>query len=324
MNGLNEFMNSPGMAMAGTAMSNLTNMRQGRPVISPIQAYQQAIQSRAALRQNELLAQAQQQRLNPFYDYEQAIERGYITKDTPLKEFRRLMRGGHGAAGPNEFEYVQSLSPEDRKNYMHLKRNTQLIDLGGGRQGVLGPGGVVMPITSSGEFIANEAAEKSAVTGAEDWARRDAEFEATFPEQLEKLRYGREVMQRTRDLVESPNAEWAQGPIMGRIAQFYDPDAAQINATGVIQTLETLSQVTTGALSEGELALFESLSAKGTRTPEQNAALLDRALELVDRRLKMYVDKGRYYRDNKTLRGYGFDILDQFDMSPDDDLGEIP
>ena len=50
---LNAALMSPGMAMAGQAIDNLGRLRQGQATVSPIQAYQQAVQQQALQKQRE-------------------------------------------------------------------------------------------------------------------------------------------------------------------------------------------------------------------------------------------------------------------------------
>ena len=94
--GLNAFLGSPGMAMASAALSNLGNSApnsRGRQV-DPVQAYQQAVQRRALLKQQEQMAAlraAQEQRLQGAEG--RAAEKFQISKD-PAYDYRKLVEEG--------------------------------------------------------------------------------------------------------------------------------------------------------------------------------------------------------------------------------------
>ncbi len=274
---------SPGMAMASQAAQNLTNMRMGGQIRSPIDAYQQAVFNRARLDQ-ERQSLLQQQKI------------------------REMQQGPNiGTYNPRDYTpdswalFVETKDPGVLERYNPFSQGNIRYDSQGN------------PIVGVDTAAENAALQAGAIAGAQEdrksWADTDQKFAAEFPGQFQQLQGQRDLLQRTLDVVENPDNYDSQGPIMGRIAAFYDPETAQINAAGIQQTIETLSDVTTGALSERELSLFESLSAKGTRTPAQNARLLKQSIDAVERRLEQLREKGTYYRDKGTLEGYGFDSL---------------
>ena len=110
------------------------------------------------------------------------------------------------------------------------------------------------------------------------------------------------VLKNAYDLVDK--GETLTGPLVGAMAAIWDPDTAQVKAAGVKQTLETLSQVTTGALSEKELGLFESLSASEGKGEAVNKRLLKLAMEAIESRVQMLINKQQFFTTNKTLKGY--------------------
>ena len=123
---------SPGMAMAAQAAQNLTNMRMGGQVRSPIDAYQQAVfqrarldQQRQSMLQQQKLAQVRREQDNPFYEYEEALRLGYIPEGMTYQEFQSM--------GPKSAEQrrIESLvKVVEDPNATEIQRNAARIELG--------------------------------------------------------------------------------------------------------------------------------------------------------------------------------------------------
>ena len=94
--GLDTFLGSPGFAMASAALSNLGNSAPNSrgAQVDPVQAYQQAVQRRALLKQQEqmgALREAQEKRLQGAE--KRAAEKFQISKD-PAYDYRKLVAEG--------------------------------------------------------------------------------------------------------------------------------------------------------------------------------------------------------------------------------------
>jgi hypothetical protein len=331
-------LNTPGMAMAMAAGQNLGNPL--APQLNPMQEYQQAVQLQAQMHnRNRLLEQqeAQEKRAAEQHQREMAMQPnpyGNLPNDIqewklsgfegPFEEFmeqQRLLR----STDPVTLQVNRALNAakeagdEGQYNQIYnIHRAQQPVTIGDatlrhnpyrGTWQTVGENGEVVDFKSVNDYIssmeADRAAEKATSTA---WANDNQKFGAEFGTRMGEYSTALNGMRRTLEVITNPEAYDSQGPLAGLVSRFYDPDAAAINAAGVRQTIETLANVTTGALSEKELALFASIAANVSNRPEVNARLMEEAIRLTEERMQKLADKGRYYRDHGgSLEGYGFE-----------------
>ena len=95
------------------------------------------------------------------------------------------------------------------------------------------------------------------------------------------------------------------GPAASLLGDIYNPENAELNAIGMTGLLQTLSDVTTGALSEGEIKIFSQDIAQSDKSPASNLRLLERARDMMARSIGHIQRKGQYFiQNNGSLEGY--------------------
>ena len=89
-----------------------------------------------------------------------------------------------------EYQFVQSLTPEEKKVFMDIKRATPAAKASefGGQKGVLFPDGTFKPITTTKQEAQAGAEIAAAKTEATEQTKLDVERDATAPQRAEKAR----------------------------------------------------------------------------------------------------------------------------------------
>lgn len=171
-NPTSQFLNAPGMAMAGSALNNMAQMRRGMaPRENPFQVLQEQ-QRRNAILQNQRFQQIEvnnqrkqaaaraselhplqvqaaeqtvvkgEQSLNPFYDFEAARDRGYIPQDMTYKQFLAFgVKPESLTANTKDFNKWLELNPnasseDQRKAHAAIIARPTIYDTGGGGKGL--------------------------------------------------------------------------------------------------------------------------------------------------------------------------------------------
>jgi len=322
--GLDRAMASPYAAMAMQGLQNLAGYRTGQmPQTDPFTAYQTAVARNAELairRRQDARTQAQEDRAaDPGYEYNKLVEQGLIDpKEISFVDFQRL--GLAGVAAPSsqrEWEYFSSLSEDDQKAYLDMKRSGATFGGPAGSTSYRGAGGNVEQLTTPDEMIEGERK----LTRAQEMEKAQAETDAAFVDLLDTGGYDEleSSLQDTRALLAEIKGGGMQatGPLEGAWSQFMgDPDTARLRAKSVLQTLQNLQITNLAPVTEKELALVQDIYANIDRDPEQNIALLEQAADMLERKLKILEKKGIYFNQNQTLRGYGTQRFAPKDTTP--------
>lgn len=329
---------SPGWAMARQGAQNINALRQGTPMgISPAQAYQQSIARQAAMRQQEQEEKRRMQLLNPFYEYEMAVDRGYAnlpdgsTMSFPQWQQASFRRGGPTSVMQN-FDRWRQLNPQradetdeayqqrQAEAFNTLARAPQMVDVGGG--GVQS----YQPLTGTGTTVVSPDAatqregDLSYVRQQEEaQASQDAEFRtaaASLPELESQLQDTIALREAIR------NKEFQDtGYFEGRVMRFTDEKTAELAAKQVLQTLRNLQITNLAPVTEAEIRLIEDLYASVLKDPEANIGALNAAIEMMESKINTINQMGRYFVRDNTLRDYG---IQQRWSEPEDPEVEIP
>jgi hypothetical protein len=187
----------------------------------------------------------------------------------------------------------------------------EVIDVGGvPYMKITSPGGEVdmYPLSEGAtdyrqDMLAGEA-------GASERGKRIAQTDADFTDfadsgQIEELEG---QIESTRSLLDEIRGGGFQntGPLEGIWSQFWgDPETARLRAKSILRTLQNLQITNLAPVTEKELALVQDMYANIDRDPEQNIAILQDALEMLERKMEIVNRKGRYFYDKGTLRGFG-------------------
>lgn len=310
--GFERAMNSPWAAMAFGGLNNLAAGLQNQPMQQdPFAAYQNAVARNAelALRQRaeNRTQRTADQKADPFFEYEEARRRGLIPEEMSLAEFERM--GLKGLAAPSsqrEWEYYSSLSEDDKKAYLEMKRSGSTFGGPAGSTRYRGAGGGVEELTTPEEMIAGE----EELTEAEVRAKARAETDAAFVDLMDTGGYDEleQSLQDTENLLAEIEGGGMQatGPLEGMWSQFMgDPDTARLRAQSVLQTLKNLQITNLAPVTEKELQLVQDIYANIDRDPAQNIALLRQAADMLRRKMEIIERKGKYFTQKGTLSGYG-------------------
>ena len=320
---------SPGMAMASTAANNFARSRMGQQLQDPAQAYAAAVHKNAMMHQTQRKMQLEEENqalqtrkteadLNPMADFQRFVqERGIegMPYDQQLEAFKEFQKSSGNPGASN----VARTFTNDKGNLAYLSRDGNVVDTGvlaspGANEIVMEgdvpyvkqtlPGGEVKMVPLDKFQKGYRSSSIAEEDDAKAQAAIDTEFRTslydTVPGMVEQYRSLKEAM----TILDSGDA--IQGPILGRIGAFYNPDSATLNAIGVASLIDTLSQVSTGALSEKEIEIFAADAAKAGNSAEVNKRLVERGLSLLERQMKELVRKQQYFsNNNNSLRGYG-------------------
>ena len=147
-----------------------------------------------------------------------------------------------------------------------------------------------------------EADRGAKVQSAKNWATTNQEFASNVQAKVPALFNRVNDLNSAVKLIEGNKGDF--GPAASILGDIYNPVNAEINATAMTGLLQTLADVSTGALSEGEIKIFSQDLATSKKSPAVQLALLKRGLKLADRAMRDIRGKGQYFRENRTLEGY--------------------
>lgn len=108
-------MQDPRWASVGQSAHNLNALRQQQqPQRSPMQAYQDSVAARAAEQQRQARMQALDRASNPFYEFDEAVRRGWLPEGST----------------PMDWEQMKAGTPQDRKTAKDAAGMLRYIDTG--------------------------------------------------------------------------------------------------------------------------------------------------------------------------------------------------
>ena len=198
-NPMGQFLNDPGMAMAGTAINNMMQMRRGLPPTQNPFVVLQEQQRRNAILQNQRYEQIEQKRvrdlqiqkaqlgiekaeqdLDPLYTYEE-FKRRYPDQAAELSypDFLRLgMKGTEAPSAVREYQFYNSLDSNAKNAYLDLKRSGTTYGLPSGGTAHRSASGGTEVLVSPEEAIKGDVALTTAVEGAKADVKSEADAEA--------------------------------------------------------------------------------------------------------------------------------------------------
>jgi len=159
------------------------------------------------------------------------------------------------------------------------------------------------------EFITRGAAEDAREQAfSKDLGSQEAAMEQTISA-LPKMERTLTDLRQTQAMFEGDSPP-PTGFLAGRFQQYNNPEAALIEFKGAIAALDRLSEVSLGAISEGELELLKGLYADLKSSPEVNAAKMGELVSSLENTLADVKARARYMANNNgSLRGFA---LQQF------------
>lgn len=291
--------------MANAAMNNMFAMRRGGlPQGNPALLYAQQQRQNEMLknqqlqqeRRNKYLALQEEklrQSMNPFYDYEQAIERGLIPPETTLAEFSMMgLKGTADPAAVREYAYYNSLDDEAKAEYLRMKRAGQTFGGPAGSTLYRGPDGGVTTLTTPEAMIEGAADKETAVQGASksvayDWSQVDAATSALYgaEEAYDLARSMRDTSQKYLDMLSGENPDAAvldTGPVDAFLYDVFGvgtEEFAQMDADAIETTLQNLQITNLAPVTENELRQVGKMWANIARQETPNKGVLKRAIE---------------------------------------------
>ena len=221
--GLRDYLNEPGTAMAYAALSNLNAGQPGsrQQRTDPIAAYQQAVQQRSILKMRErmneetmklraaqekrltgaderaaqlhpLAVQAAENKLDPGSGYRTLVDSGLIDPEQmSFTEYSTMAANNGLPANIQEWNVYSALTEDQQKAYLEMKRAAQIVQLGGGLPGQVS-GGQVVPVTGPGQtpeeartdFAGAEADVAGQKTAASAAAQTQEDINAKAPGEI--------------------------------------------------------------------------------------------------------------------------------------------
>jgi hypothetical protein len=333
---LNQFMGSPGFAMAMAAGHNLANSRAGsvNPRVDPVQAYQQTIQRQALIKQSEReakLREAQEERLrgqearmirteeremNPAWEYEALQESGLISPDMTFEEYETKFgrRAADDPSAVREWRYYSSLPEAEKAAYLQMKRASQLVPFGGGTQGVVGPGNVAAPL-SGGPTAEGFGAREGVVAAGREAGTQAAQTDA---EQVNaglqgawaaNTGYGdAQVMldesQRFLDMLDSGKVDTGVIPAaLYNIFGIGTEELAAMDNEGIMQTLRNLGITNLAPVTEREFAAVAKLWATISKEEKPNKGSIKQAMRRTERLMSRM--ENDVLKEAQRVRQYG-------------------
>lgn len=306
---LRRFLTSPGMAMAGSALNNMSAMRRGMaPQISPIQAYQDTVLRNAlhekqmttydqTQQMNELRMQRQRQELNPFHEYETARDRGLLPEGMTLQQFEQLGQRGHDSTSViKNFSQWRQLNPnaspaEEAAAFDNLARAPLTWRTGPGMLGVTGgvtPGapGATRELGNYSETINREADLAGAAEGAVQNAQTTSNLLDNAIEQTHALRQAYGVADRMNQISTKYLEMLETGAVDTGLAKSFmlntfgvgSEELAAMNAEAVEQVLQNLQITNLAPVTVQELRTVAGLWANIAQQNEPNQGVLRRAI----------------------------------------------
>jgi len=308
--GIGGFLGSPGMAMAGSALQNLGEMTSYRqPRLDPIQAYQQTVNRQAVLAQRDraqnmqqarddrqaelhpLTVQAMEQKLDPGSSYKELVKSGLIDPtEMSYPEYMTMSGNNQLPASVREWQHYASLSPEEKSEYLTMKRSAQLVGGGGGTSMQIDPatGGARLVGQGPETIAALDANRQGAITTAEGGAKSDTEqfttaIDTTWANRqaYDMAQKFKEVSANTLAMLDDPTRPVDTGPINAFLYNVFGvgtEELAAMNADAVRTVLENLKIANLAPVTEQELRTVAGLWADIGKQRAPNRGLLQRAM----------------------------------------------
>ena len=296
---LNAALMSPGMAMAGQAIDNLGRLRQGQATVSPIQAYQQAVQQQALQKQREQQLELQRQRVEQANNPRIGT---YNPRDYTPESFATFLE----TQDPNDLERQQSQFTQGGIRYDPMTGQpiidpTQAANLAAGQAGA---------IKGAQDFAANQEAwlaNESKLLGSIDGAKAKQDVVSdTIADALPLLS---EWTTSYGGLISSLPATEAK-----RLRNLLDTIRANVAFT-TLQDMRANSPTggALGQVSERELDLL--MSAVGSLDQTGDMADLEKVLRRIERINQGAVDRmeDAYERDRGRYNPNAAEPEDNFD-----------
>lgn len=328
-NPMNQFLNAPGMAMAGQAMNNMYAMRRGQaPRMDPFQAYQQSVftQSQMANRSKEMeLRTAQESRAaalhpfqlqkaeqdaDPYYAFEEGKRRGTIPQDMTYQQFEQIgVRASDRTSVQKNMEMWRALNtgatPEqEQAAFAALARPTSIYGGGGGSQytyNALNPNSEAL--VDAPTATDRDAANKGATKDAEVWATADEAWESAFNESAPNLDNAiGKVNEMIAYIEANPNMD--TGMLEGMWSAKTDEIVAYMDTMSSQLTVPALAAAKLNPVTEQEWEAIKGTFSSPKRDPAANIAALRATLEWMTSKGQMMQGIQSHYQDNGTTKGY--------------------
>jgi hypothetical protein len=310
--------------MGSQAINNMMALRRGgMPPQTPMQAYQDAVARESTLRLREKAdarAEAQNQRqqethdtaLDPAWEYNALRDAGLLPDDMDFVTYEKQF-GKKSASDPaawREWVNFSTLSPDQQKQYLQLKRQNQLVDTGGDSVGILNPDGSVLRVTDPGEIAALNEWMKMRESRGEGVGSGIAKVDNDFRNIADSggfLEMEDSIENTRRLLADIAAGKYDDtGPLIGTLNTFFGSEQnARLARQTMIATLENLKQTNLAPVSNEEIKMIKEMFANVDRTPEQNAAVLQDVLDMMERKMAIVNRKRDYWEKHETLSGFG-------------------
>lgn len=188
--------------------------------------------------------------------------------------------GGADPANVREFQFWQGLSPEDQRRYLEVKRSQQMINLGGGAQGMV-YGGQATPVTTQPGQTADQFREEYAAAEGDlqqvkeqsgQLGQDAGKVSTTAYEQYTNVRNGLKSYDKAIAAID-------KGANSGKIASLFPTiTAATVELENLRNKLglDVVAASKFGALSEGELKLALEVAVPNLPPAELRKWMVDR------------------------------------------------
>ena len=310
-------MNSPGMAMAGQAMNNMSALRRGRtPAQTPVQAYQSAVANQSNQRMRE---DAFSQKMNPFFEYETAKERGIIPPDMSYADFTRIgLRGIDSTSPIKNMQVWDSLPANQQKEgetddeyeerragaFDNMVRAGIQYKTGGGGVGYTNAiGGRGGPLVGSEGATGRNAREAGAITGAQEETKTNA---GQVREGLTGASTARVAYQTAENMMDVTD-QWLERfdsndppdtgmvpALMAKVFGIGPEELGDLNAETINTALLNLGIANLAPVTEQEFASVMQIWADIAKSPEMNKGALKNAKRRTERLMGLIRDDAIY------------------------------
>lgn len=335
---LNSFARSPWLTMAAAGLQNMGQMRQGAaPSTNPIAAYQQAVSQQSLANQQHrqnVLAQKKgqqgleigeqtmelnRQKLNPFYEYEEAKKRGIIDPSMSYAEFLNMSNKGFDSTSAIKnyaqrqalVEAVDNAPDEASRKEAEAElaafdtyvRAPQMYAGGGGSQYRVGVGGAPEELVGAGVATERDAAREGAKTTATEGAKtREQQVRAG----IDGARDARAAYQTAESVLKTTNEYLAKfegqdtvdtgfiPAMMFRTFGIGDEALGELNADTIHMALKNLGITNLAPVTEQEFASVMQMWADISKSPEANKGALTAALRRTERLMDRVRDDAIY------------------------------
>ena len=303
-----QMLNSPGAAMAGSALQNLTNTSLGNygNQQDPIQAYQRAVQARSIMSQREQgmkTAEAAEKRAqekfdiekDPGYMYNKLVEQGLIDPEQmSFADYKRMGLAGRESSVERNFALWRTQNPnaseaEASAALENIIRAPITYQTGAGATSVTSgvqPGGPGTQLTSPNQMIDAESNLAGAKEGATQGAKTNADQVNTG---LERAWGSQEAYLNTESMLKQSenflnmleSGELDTGMIDAWLLNTFgvgSEELAGMNNESIMQGLKNLEIANLAPVTENEFAKVMRLWADIGMSPTANKGALKHAI----------------------------------------------